>query len=169
MQTGKNGQAGFTYLLLLAGLSVMAFILLRSTEPLANRWRQQQEAQLLFAGDAIRSAIAQYRQNPQADGCFPVNFQQLLNDNRGGRTRYLLRRLYTDPLTGKDWSKIYDGSGRWVGVHSLAQGSPLKKTGFAQRYETFKEATRYSDWQFSVAEDPMAPEPQNCGSEKPGL
>ncbi|WAT05550.1 hypothetical protein O1V64_04430 [Rouxiella badensis] len=60
MQSG-NAQSGFSYLLLLVGLSLMAILMLKSQDLIATNFRQQQEAQLLFAGNQIRAAINSYR------------------------------------------------------------------------------------------------------------
>ncbi|CAI1710253.1 Uncharacterised protein [Serratia ficaria] len=157
-------EGGFSYLLLLAWLSVLALMMLRSEEHLHAQWRQEREAQLLFAGDQIRAAIDSYRKNPNGGACFPLDFQQLLSDSRGGRTEYRLRRLYRDPLTGRqEWGMIYDSQQRWVGVYSQGKGEPLKKNGFATRYdEHFKNAKSYADWQFKVEEDAGAPLPAQC-------
>ncbi|WP_156322258.1 type II secretion system protein [Winslowiella iniecta] len=160
-----NHQAGFSYLLLLAWLSVLALMLLRSQDHLQTEWRQEREAQLLFAGDQIREAIQQYRDNPAGNKCFPVSFQQLLSDRRFTPTRYLLRQHYRDPFTQKsDWGMIYDDKGRWTGVYSKGAGKPLKKEGFAQIYKDFKKAGSYTGWKFKVDDDLNAPLPASCNS-----
>lgn len=165
MHNGSR-QGGFSYLLLLAWLSVLAIMMLRSQEHLHTQWRQEQEAQLLFAGDQIRAAIESYRKNPNGDACFPLDFQQLLNDKRGDHTRHLLRRQYRDPLTERqEWGMIYDAQQRWIGVFSKGKGVPLKKNGFATIYdEHFKKAKSYADWQFMVEENASAPLPKQCRS-----
>lgn len=111
-------QAGFSYLLLLAWLSVLAIMMLRSEEHLLTLWRQQREDQLLFAGDQIRNAIENYRKNPINHACFPTDFQQLLSDSYGK-----LRRWYLDPFTNsQEWGMIYDKQQHWVGIYSQGKG-----------------------------------------------
>lgn len=162
MPTGDN-QAGFTYLLLLVWLSVLALMLLRNNDHLQSQLRQDRETQLLFAGDQIRSAILHYRENPAGKKCFPAGFQQLLKDSRSTPVRYSLRRLYPDPFSQKvDWGMVYDDKQRWIGVYSKARGMPLKKEGFPRDYQHFKNASSYADWIFKVDEDPNAPLPEAC-------
>lgn len=164
MQAGESKEAGFTYLLLMIWLTIIAIMLLCSEEHVAAEWRRQKEAQLLFAGDQIRKAIIEYRDNPQSDTCFPVDFSQLLEDKRGGRTRYLLRKHYFDPFTGKEWGKLYDKENRWIGIYSKGKGIPLKRKHFPARYEDFEKAKSYSDWKFIVEEDLGAPLPERCAA-----
>ncbi|MEX1841647.1 type II secretion system GspH family protein [Enterobacter cloacae] len=165
MLAGKSNESGFTYLLLIIWLAIVAIMLLCSEEHIAANWRRQKEAQLLFTGDQIRKAILDYRDNPQSDTCFPVSFQQLSEDKRGGRTRYLLRRHYLDPFTGKEWGKLYDKENRWIGVYSKGEGIPLKRKRFPAHYEEFEKAKSYADWKFIVEEDPAAPHPDHCRTE----
>ncbi|MFS2222956.1 type II secretion system protein [Pantoea sp. B65] len=162
MPTG-NPQAGFSYLLLLAWLSIMALLLLRSYDHRQAQWRQEREAQLLFAGEQIRQAIRLYRNNPAGNKCFPTRFQQLLSDTRSLPARHLLRQIYADPFTQqREWGMIYDEQQRWIGVYSQGSGRPLKQQGFADHNKSFNQASSYAEWQFKVEVDPGAPLPQLC-------
>ncbi|MCU5772723.1 hypothetical protein N5923_12300 [Erwiniaceae bacterium BAC15a-03b] len=162
MPTG-NRQAGFSYLLLLAWLSVLSLLLLRSYDHRQTQWRQEREEQLLFAGDQIRQAIRQYRENPAGNKCFPTAFRQLISDTRGNQVQHLLRQIYPDPFSQqREWGMIYDEQQRWIGVYSKGSGRPLKQQGFSEPYSRFKQAASYADWQFKVEEDPAAPLPVRC-------
>jgi len=171
MRSG-NSQAGFSYLLLLIWLSIMAFMLLESQDLIASRFRQRQEAQLLFNGNQIREAINHYRgsdninaeeDGPKDGGCFPTDFAQLLTDNRGQKPVYHLRKVYLDPfMPKKAWIKVFDAEGRWIGVHSSDQRRPLKKMGFSEKDNEFSKAKTYQEWIFKVDEDPAAPLPDQC-------
>lgn len=155
-------QGGFTYLLLLITLSLMALSFLKSQDSEQMRYREQQEAELLFRGEQYRAAIASYR--AAGNGCFPVRAEQLTLDKRGPKPRYHLRQVWTDPLTNsKTWGAIYDPQGRWIGVRSLGKGEPRRKVGFSHDVETFSKAKSYYDWTFKVESDPQAPMPSACG------
>lgn len=155
-------QGGFTYLLLLVALSVLALSLLKSQENVQMRHTEQQEAELLFRGEQYRKAIAAYR--AVGNGCFPVRVEQLMLDRRGPVPRYHLRQAWDDPLTNKKtWGTIYDAQGRWIGVRSLGSGKPRRKAGFSHDAETFSKANSYYDWSFKVETDPTAPLPAACG------
>ena len=151
-----EGQGGFSYLLLLAALSVLALSLLKSQDGARMRHQADLEAELLFRGERIKSAIAAYQAN--GNGCFPVRMEQLLVDKRGQIVRYYLRQAWSDPLTGsKSWGLIYDPQGRWIGVRSTGRGVPRKKAGFGKGNEQFVKAKSYYDWTFKVESDPQAP------------
>lgn len=155
-------QGGFTYLLLLIALSVLALSLLKSQEGAQMRHREQREAELLFRGEQYRAAIAAYR--AAGNGCFPVRVEQLVTDKRGPTQRYHLRQAWADPLTNsKTWGAIYDPQGRWIGVRSLGKGEPRRKVGFSHDVEIFSKAKSYYDWTFKVESDPQAPMPPACG------
>jgi len=117
---------------------------------LAQREREQE---LLFIGRDFRAAIAAYS---SANGRqFPQDINDLLEDRRGPEPRHYLRRFYADPMTGaQDWTIIqadslgFAGLTGIVGIASSSQAAPLKKAGFADGEEAFKDATSYSDWRF---------------------
>lgn len=158
-----SGQGGFTYVLLLLALTVLALSLLKSHDGVKLNYRQQQEAELLFRGEQIREAIKQYRIAGGAKGCFPRGFEDLLSDFRGGKIRYHLRQWYIDPLTGqKQWGMKFDDQRRWIGVYSKGEGKPLRKEGFTYDAERFKKARHYREWIFAVETDPGAPLPEAC-------
>lgn len=172
----RGSQGGFTYLMLLIALSVLALSLLKAADGEKMRHIYQQEQELLFRGEQIRMAIASYRdeeisseksreksRNPRTHGCFPVSFAQLLEDKRGRSPRYHLRQLYADPLTQRqEWGMIYDEKKRWIGVHSLGHGKPRRKAGFKSDEEKFAKAQSYAEWTFTVKPDPQAPLPSHC-------
>lgn len=158
-------QGGFTYLFVLLALTMLALSLLKCQEHVSLFHRQQQEAELLFRGEQIRQAIQRYQKASYANGCYPDNMEQLLADPRGSRVHYHLRQWYPDPLTGNaQWGMIYDQSGRWIGVHSLGHGRPLRKEGFGSQKnaEKFRKAKDYREWQFTVETATSAPLPNAC-------
>jgi type II secretory pathway pseudopilin PulG len=159
MQSG-NAQSGFSYLLLLVGLSLMAILMLKSQDLIATNFRQQQEAINSYRGS---DSLKQEASSVKKDNCFPISFEQLVFDNRSFKPRYHLRRIYLDPFTQKiNWVQVFDSEGRWIGVHSSVKGNPLKKVGFKEENKTFKKANSYQEWVFKVDEDPSAPLPAQC-------
>jgi hypothetical protein len=60
-----------------------------------------------------------------------------------------LRRLYPDPLTGRDeWGIVKAPDGGIMGVYSLSDGRPLKISGFRPRDRELEGAVSYTDWKF---------------------
>lgn len=158
-------QDGFTYLFMLMALTVLSIMLLKNQDSVQTLHRQQQEEELLFRGEQIRQAISRYQSAPYANGCYPTNIGQLLEDRRGPGVNHHLRRWYSDPLTGRaEWGMIYDPQGRWTGVYSHSHGRPLRKEGFSAEADItrFKKAKSYAEWKFFVASDLSAPLPSAC-------
>jgi type II secretory pathway pseudopilin PulG len=151
MRSGKAPRprnAGFAYLCVL--LLVMAIGI--GAMKAASLWRvtrkREQEAELLFVGDQFRDAIAHYYQSGQGSR-YPDSFDALLKDSRVSYTLRHLRRLYLDPMTGKDdWGIVKSPDGGIMGVYSPASGKPLKQGGFDADHQGFADKNSYKDWQF---------------------
>jgi type II secretory pathway pseudopilin PulG len=147
-----RAQRGFTYVGLLlavalAGVALGAAGTLWSTAALRDK-----EAELLFVGDQFRRAIGSYYEGTPGAKRYPLKLEDLLEDKRVGVTRRHLRRLYADPMTGqRDWELVRLPDGQIVGVHSRAQGRPMKVANFPPRDESFANAASYRDWVFAHA------------------
>jgi hypothetical protein len=59
-----------------------------------------------------------------------------------------LRKIYVDPMTGTAEWGVVKTNNAVVGVYSLSEDEPLKKTGFAQRDADFENKSKYSEWTF---------------------
>lgn len=148
-QQDQRGIVLFTVLvfILLSTLAASSLVVVHTTQ-----MQRDKEEQLLFAGDAIRRAIASYYNTLPPGGArsMPPSLEALLADQRFPKPVHHLRRLYTDPMTGRaDWQVVRDARGI-VGVRSQSDQSPVKKKGFANGYEHFEDRERYSDWIFSI-------------------
>jgi type II secretory pathway pseudopilin PulG len=150
-------QRGFTYLLLLFFIASLAAGLAAVGELWANSRQRERELDLLFAGSAIRQAIAgYYLATPGPLKQYPPSLESLLKDPRFPDTRRYLRQLYADPMTGSsEWTLIKAPQGGIMGVASASEGAPLKRAGFRDPNRAFedqairlKEKLRYRDWEF---------------------
>ena len=140
-------------------LTVLIFILLSTLAASAmvvrydTERRREREAELLFAGSQIRTAIASYYNTlpPGKVRSLPTSLDALLDDQRFPAPVHHLRRIYKDPMTGKpDWEPVFR-SGGIVGVKSRSEQLPLKQSGFPKPFEDFEGKQRYSDWIFAVS------------------
>lgn len=143
-------QSGFTFLVLLFLVSLMG-VGLAVTGVL---WRQDaqrdKERELLFIGGEFRRAIAlYYERSPGKVKRYPKNLEDLLQDKRQLTMQRYLRRLYRDPITGKNaWGTVKHPDGSIMGVFSLGKETPIKQADFAPQDSQFQHAKQYSDWQF---------------------
>ena len=147
----SGSQRGFTYLTVLFMVAMMAGGLALAGEVWNTSAMREKEAELLQVGNEYRKAIERYYlTGPQRQ--YPKNMEDLLKDPRQPGTVRHLRRLYPDPITGKDeWGLVKSADGGFAGVYSLSESAPLKTAGFAVRDASFEGKTKYAEWQFVFA------------------
>lgn len=120
---------GFTYLVLLFALALAGAALARLGPPWQQAAQRGREAELLFRGGQIRDALQRFHDStPGGTAALPAQLDELLTDRRGPTPRHHLRRLYTDPFTGRaDWLAVRDATGGIVGVRSRSQRPALRR------------------------------------------
>lgn len=145
-------QRGFTYVALLAILALLG----ASLAALGTAWttakQRENERELQFRGEQIRDAIGRYRVSALPPA-WPATLEDLLEDRRGPDVRHHLRRLWTDPFTGRaDWVLIHapaDVGGtpdrRIAGVRSR---SDARRMATAGTEAVDPEKPKVSDWVF---------------------
>jgi type II secretory pathway pseudopilin PulG len=146
----KPAQRGFTYISVLFLVAMMSGGLALIGEVWHTASVREKEAELLHIGNEYRKAIERYyRSGPRQ---YPKTLADLTKDPRQPGTVRHLRRLYPDPITGKDeWGLVKSNDGGFAGVYSLSDNAPLKNSGFAVRDAAFEGKAKYSDWQFIFA------------------
>lgn len=137
-----RGFALIVVLLMVVAVSLAATAAVQRPQTAMQRER---EAQLRFAGDQYRRALASYYGAvPQAKQ-YPLRLEDLLEDRRFPVPRRHLRRLYPDPMTGRaDWELLLQ-DGRIVGLHSRSRAPTLRQTDVATAPQT------YAEWRFVAA------------------
>ncbi len=147
---------GFAYLLLIIAVAVLSVAATAAVSAGAAFARRHAERELLAIGAEFRQALQSYAGVPPgmvvppgARG--PRSLDDLLRDPRLPGVRRHLRKLYADPLTGKsEWGLVTDPQGFIIGIHSLAEGSPLQRTGFDPTQAGFEDAPDYRHWVFGL-------------------
>jgi type II secretory pathway pseudopilin PulG len=148
MPHGQRGWALLTMLLAALLVSISA-----ATAQVAMRIEREREreAELLDVGRSVVAALGSYRAaaaTTQPE--WPRSLVELLEDKRTARTVRHLRRLPTDPTTGRaEWGLLREGD-RIVGVHSLSSRPPLRRRNFPPEFAAFERANRLSDWHFTA-------------------
>jgi type II secretory pathway pseudopilin PulG len=147
---GFRRSRGFTYLTVLFMVAMMGVGLALVGHVWQTVAVREREAELLQVGNEYRKAIERYYISGPSQ--YPRELADLLKDPRQPGTVRYLRKLYPDPLTGKDeWGIVKAPDGGIAGVFSTSEAKPLKSGGFAVRDKEFEGREKYSDWKFSYA------------------
>lgn len=162
MPTGRTRAVGYAYVMLLVMVAVTAGAAATGVSLGATAARRDAEQELLAIGEDFTRALRAYRGlapgQPVGAGLpGPRTLDDLLRDPRVPGVRRFLRQIPPDPLTGRhDWGLVTDASGGIVGIHSLAEGEPIRKTGFLPGQTSFETARSYRDWIFGADESTVA-------------
>ena len=151
MHKGQGRQSGFTYLGLIILVAILGLVGAAGLKMGSLLQRQVAEQELLDIGAQFSDALYSYAAaTPPGQPQQPDSLAALLRDARVPQLRRHLRKLYTDPVTGRaEWGLLYQpGSNRIIGVHSLSQMQPLKVGNFEARFKGFEDKSHLSDWQF---------------------
>jgi type II secretory pathway pseudopilin PulG len=152
-------QRGFTYVTVLFLVAMMAGGLALAGEVWHTSAMREKEADLLHVGNEYRKAIERYYVSGPRQ--YPKSLADLVKDPRQPGTVRHLRRLYPDPITGKDeWGLVKSNDGGIAGVYSTSEAAPLKTGGFGVRDASFEGKTKYADWQFVYAAAPASAAPR---------
>ena len=161
-------QAGFTYLTVMFVIAILLGGLALVGETWETSARREKEAELLFIGNQYRRAIGlYYASTPGPTKRYPRTLEELVKDPRQPNTQRHIRKLFPDPMTGKEWIAIKGADGGVQGVHSASDEAPLKIAGFRVRDASLEGAQKYSDWKF-IHTPPAQPAAAKPGAAKPG-
>lgn len=147
----RPGARGFTFLGILMLLAVVTLVGAAGLQWGAVSHRRAAEQALLDTGAAFGAALRSYaRVTPRGQSDAPMTLQDLLKDPRFPTTVRHLRRVFVDPMTGKDdWGLVRNEQGNGiVGVYSLAKGQPIKLANFDSRFGDFNGKLAYREWRF---------------------
>jgi type II secretory pathway pseudopilin PulG len=142
-------QAGIALLAMLIVIAAMSAALGVTGSLWHEVQQREKERELLFIGLQYRNAIKRYYESPGGQNRYPPTLDVLLLDNRTPAIRRHLRKPYRDPLTNsKEWGIVPAPQGGILGVHSLAEGKPIKRANFPAELGWEGGKSRYIDWQF---------------------
>ena len=158
--------ASFTYLTILFVVAFMGVGMAYVGEVWHTAAVREREAELLFVGNQYRKAIERYYRSGPAQ--YPRALADLLKDPRKPGVERYLRQAYLDPMTGKnEWGIVKAPDGGVMGIYSLSEGKPMKRSNFRLLDKDLEGAGRYADWKFVYL--PLGPNaPQPGGKPAPG-
>lgn len=162
-------QRGFTFVGLIVLVTVIGLVGAATLKIESLVRRAQAEEELLEIGAEFSRALRSYAAvTPRGQRQQPASLNDLLRDPRFPNPRRHLRKIYVDPITGKDeWGIMYLSGDSWViGVYSLSDTKPLKIANFDARFQNFEKADLISDWRFTMNGQGAVPKPQQ-GTQPP--
>lgn len=117
--------------------------------------QRDREKELLSIGRQFQTAIGRYYETQLPGGRreYPGNLEDLLQDPRFPGVKRHLRKIFTDPMTGKPEWGLVRVSGRIVGVYSLSEKRPIKQANFEAEVAHFQGASKYTEWKFAYPSD----------------
>lgn len=143
-------QQGFSYVIVMFLVAMLSIAGVRALQNTLTVERRDKEAEVLWRGLAYRNAIRIYYENSPGTGKhYPQELEDLLQDKRLVRPTRPLRKLYTDPFTGREWGVLRNEDGRVIGVYPQSARQPVKRGGFPPELGDFANAKHYSDWKFT--------------------
>jgi type II secretory pathway pseudopilin PulG len=148
---------GFTYLGIIFVIGLMGVLLASTGTIWSQSAQREKEKELIHVGNQFQRAIGRYyERSPGTVKRYPQSIEDLLYDKRYLSTQRYLRRMHTDPMTGKpEWGYVRAPDGGIMGVYSTSQAEPIKFANFRVGNERFAQAKRYAEWQFVYV--PVAP------------
>lgn len=156
---------GFTYTAMIVAVVIVGIMLGAAGQLWSTTMKREKEDELIFRGLMIRNAIERWY-NPMA-GQAPVSplqdLKDLVKDPRALQTVRRIPRIYEDPMTGKEWRVIKDGSGGIIGVASTSTSESLKSGGFPDELKTLEGKHKYSDWEFVYVREGEAAQTTQAG------
>jgi type II secretory pathway pseudopilin PulG len=166
MRSLRPAQLGFSYFTVLLVVAILSGGLALTGEVWSTVVQREKEVELLHVGNQYRKAIERYYLNGPKQ--YPRALADLVKDPRKSGTERYLRQLYPDPITGKtDWGIVKAPDGGVMGVHSLSDKEPIKRSGFRVRDAGFENAKTYVDWKFTYLQQ-AAPAAKPGATPPPG-
>jgi type II secretory pathway pseudopilin PulG len=150
-------QRGAILLLLMVMVVIMGLAAGMAGQSWRSSMQKAREAELLWRGQQYQQAVASYyavKHGPQ--NMLPAKLEYLLRDPRFPNVVRHLRKLYNDPMTGKEWELVTDPAERIIGVRSRSDMEPFKQDGFPKALDKLRGKSSYREWEF-VFEPPKNP------------
>ncbi|HJW08726.1 MAG TPA: type II secretion system protein [Holophagaceae bacterium] len=156
----RRSERGFTMALMLAMAVVMGIMLLKAEPKLEAVVQRENEAELIFRGEAIANALKIYKAK---SGRYPQKLDDLM------KTRPLiLRQPYKDPMTKDgEWEYVYQVQPGATGDTTGLPFVGVRSKSLKDSIHVYQNKTLVHDWIFS-AEPNILGLPGSSGGGKGG-
>jgi type II secretory pathway pseudopilin PulG len=152
---------GSTYLALMFLIVIMAIGMTAAAKQWKTVVQREQEADLLWRGIEIQTAIQVYSNTMKKGRVIPGEIYPQTLEDLTKSPKPSLRKAYKDPITGGDWQYIRDqATGGIRGVRSASTLTPLKQHQFPAVVAHFEGFEAYNQWVFQY---PSLSTPQTQG------
>jgi hypothetical protein len=148
-KTKHDGQAGYTFPLMLVILAAVSYGASQLEASQSYRLKRDKEEELLFRGMEYLKAILAFEAANEKEKRYPKKLEELVSDPRSSGRRFI-RQLYKDPITGQDFDLILTEDRTISGVVSRSKGVPFRKVNFDKELKGFDRAASYADWRFEA-------------------
>lgn len=152
-----TSSGGFTYMAALVMVMIMGILLGVTGQSMRIIMQREKEKELIFRGLQYRDAIERWYNRQGVATMTLMDINSLLKDPRTPKGDRLLRQLYKDPITGKDFKVIKDPNLGITGVQSTSDAEPMKIANFPEVLKEFEEKKKYSEWKFEYKRSVAAP------------
>jgi type II secretory pathway pseudopilin PulG len=144
-----KSSAGFTYIAALTIVMIMGIMMGVAGQSWKMIMDREREEELLWVGTQYRDAMLRWRNFRHGGGAMPLgDLKHLTQDPRSLQNVKHLRRLYPDPITGKEWRVIKDPQKGILGIASSSEKEPIKQANFPADFTQFEGKKKYSEWEF---------------------
>lgn len=152
-----RSEAGFTYIAALVMVVVTGIMLGAIGQSVSVIMQREREKELIFRGLQYRDAIERWSKKGIPLKDLKDLVEPTVSSNVDRSKDRLLRKLYTDPITGGEWKTLPNPpdpiQGIW-GVASTSGKEPFKQGNFPEVIKNFEGKKKYSEWEFIFKKTP---------------
>jgi type II secretory pathway pseudopilin PulG len=164
-----KSSAGFTLIAALAAVVIIGIMAGTAAQSWTTFMKREREEELIFRGTQYMNAIKKWYnpnlktpKNQPSMTLQPTNVRplkrldDLLSDPNSPNPTPLIRKLYKDPMTNKDFVAILDANQAIIGVRSPSEDEPIKKGNFSDELQGLNDKKSYREWEFIYRTVPIS-------------
>lgn len=151
----KQGERGFSYIMLMIAIVVMGVAMTVAARQWKTMTQRELEADLLAKGIEIQNALALYSATKKAGRVMPGEVYPQTLAELTKQPKPFLRKVYLDPVGRAEWDLLRAPTGGIMGVRSKSRSKPIKQRAFPLVVRHFEGKQAYYDWVFQFPNPSM--------------